>query len=79
MRNRVNVWSLQEIPRLKDLLFAVKDEAKLNLVTSVLQAIDVDVLPNLGSLRKGMLVGLIKKNMHNYRKKCNNVHLVHYA
>lgn len=57
MRNRVNVWSLQEIPRLKDLLFAVKDEAKLNLVTSVLQSIDVDVLPRLGSLRKGMLTG----------------------
>lgn len=57
MRNRVNVWSLQELPRLKDLLFAVKDEAKLNLVTSVLQLIDVDVLPRLGSLRKGMLTG----------------------
>lgn len=57
MRNRVNVWSLQEIPRLKDLLFAVKNEAKLNLVTSVLQSIDVDVLPRLGSLRKGMLTG----------------------
>lgn len=57
MRNRVNVWSLQEIPRLKDLLFAVKNEAKLNLVTSVLQSIDADVLPRLGSLRKGMLTG----------------------
>jgi hypothetical protein len=57
VRNRVNVWSLQEIPRLKDLLFAVKNEAKLNLVTSVLQSIDVDVLPRLGSLRKGMLTG----------------------
>ena len=57
MKNRVNVWSLHEIPRLKDLLFAVKDEAKLNLVTSVLQSIDVDVLPRLGSLRKGMLTG----------------------
>ena len=62
MRNRVNVWSLQEIPRLKDLLFVIKDEAKLNLVTSVLQAIDVDVLPYLGRLRKGMSTGLIKKN-----------------
>lgn len=57
MRNRVNVWSLQEIPKLKDLLFAVKNEAKLNLVTSVLQSIDADVLPRLGSLRKGMLTG----------------------
>jgi hypothetical protein len=57
VRNRVNVWSLQEIPRLKDLLFAVKNEAKLNLVTSVLQSIDADVLPRLGSLRKGMLTG----------------------
>lgn len=57
MRNRVNVWSLQEIPKLKDLLFAVKNEAKLNLVTSVLQSIDADVLPRLGSLRKGMQTG----------------------
>jgi hypothetical protein len=57
VRNRVNVWSLQEIPKLKDLLFAVKNEAKLNLVTSVLQSIDADVLPRLGSLRKGMLTG----------------------
>jgi hypothetical protein len=53
--NKTNV--IQELPRLKDLLFAVKDEAKLNLVTSVLQLIDVDVLPRLGSLRKGMLTG----------------------
>ncbi|XP_033756896.1 hydroxylysine kinase-like [Pecten maximus] len=51
------VWSLLEFSKLKEFVFAVKDENNKRVVDEVVSAFESDVLPKLGELQRGVIHG----------------------
>ncbi|KAG8038925.1 hypothetical protein G9C98_003232 [Cotesia typhae] len=56
-KNRTHLWSLMEVPRLRDYLFVIKDESDKVLLGDIIKRFEKDVIGNLNRLDKGMIHG----------------------
>ncbi|XP_033757639.1 hydroxylysine kinase-like [Pecten maximus] len=51
------LWSLVEVPKLKEFIFVVQDENNIRVIDEVISTFESNVLPVLGELQKGVIHG----------------------
>ncbi|XP_044745365.1 hydroxylysine kinase [Coccinella septempunctata] len=56
-KDRNTPWMLANVAQLKDFLFAVKDEKRKKLVTSIIEAFTAEVLPKSDKFERGIIHG----------------------
>ena len=52
LESRKFIWSMSEIPKLKEYLHVLKDESRQKLCTSILKAFDDEVVPVMGTFAR---------------------------
>ncbi|RWS02853.1 hydroxylysine kinase-like isoform X2, partial [Dinothrombium tinctorium] len=57
LKNRNMIWSLNNVPRLRSFLFALKDESRKVLVSNLIKEFEIDVLSKTHSFKAGIIHG----------------------
>ncbi|XP_053627915.2 hydroxylysine kinase-like [Cherax quadricarinatus] len=57
LKSRKCLWSLESIPQLTKFVYAVKNEKQINLVQEILAAWNLNVIPEIHRLEKGVIHG----------------------
>ena len=52
LESRETIWSMSEVPKVKEYLHVVKDESRRKLCASILKAFDDEVIPVIGTLAR---------------------------
>lgn len=71
LETRRSLWMIDAFPEVSKFLYAVEDAVKQAIVQQVLDAFEKQVVPNLGSLAKGVIHGDF--NEHNILVRKNDV------
>ncbi|KAK0078982.1 hypothetical protein PV325_001883 [Microctonus aethiopoides] len=59
--NRVHLWSLMSVPKLRDYIYVIDNDKDKSIVIDVINKFESDILTNLDKLNKGMIHGDINE------------------
>lgn len=76
-KNHQSIWQLENVTKLEEFVYALKDEEKQGLVEDVLAAFKKQVLPRLDSFQKGLIHGDF--NEHNILVTKNEITKQYYV
>ncbi|TRY69967.1 hypothetical protein TCAL_02331 [Tigriopus californicus] len=66
------IWFLSNVPKLSDFLFAVEDPERLTLMTEIIQAFNLEVVPHIDELEKGIIHGDVNEQNILVKPKAQN-------
>lgn len=76
-RNHQSIWQLEQLERLEEFVYVLKDEEKQMLIEEVIAAFKKEVLPQLETFERGLIHGDF--NEHNILVTRNEITKQHYV